>query len=661
MDGHHDNVAFVNRLSRVSRRSNAEHRSDANADREHLHVLNWSGADKLASFPVPIPSETIEQIAAANDIVEVIGSYFPLKRAGANFKALCPFHQEKTASFIVSPSRQTFHCFGCGAGGSVFRFVMEYEHVDFPSAVRKLATRAGITIVEKPGARDEDRQYETRRKLLKLHAEAGEWFHENLTKSEIGEPARKYLKQRGIMGEIANRWQLGYAPDEWDAFGGWARARGYDARELIASGLVKTKEQADSEENQTSSIKHQTSYDRFRGRIMFPICNDVGEVIGFSGRLLKDAEGAAKYLNSPETPLFRKGNVLFGLHKSKRALIEANCAIVCEGQLDLISLFEAGITNVVAPQGTAFTENQARILKRFVDQVILCFDSDAAGAKAAERSLDPLLENDFIVRVVELPPGEDPDSLVRREGKEQFEKRVANARDFFDYWIDREIANVDLASTGAKIQAARNLAGRISRVHDPVLRGEVINKASARLGVAPTDFESLLAKHSRRPTSSVSLSPPETHVAAAPPHDIAMLCLLALRDETARNFLREQRWREILEQVPEADILVRILESELQPDDTASLNAFMATLSPEEERLISSWLIQKLPAATETVVEKWWQGICHGIVRRRLETAKNRIKLPELSAGEVVNLQKQILDLQEQLHEFSRPVGGPDT
>ena len=603
-----------------------------------------------------IPSETIEQVAAANDIVDVIGSYFPLKRAGANFKALCPFHQEKTPSFMVSPSRQTFHCFGCGAGGSVFRFVMDYEHIDFPGAARKLAARAGITIVEKHGASDENRQYETRHKLLKLHAEAAEWFHQNLIKKEIGEPARKYLKQRGVTAEIAKRWQLGYAPDEWDAFGNWARGQGYDARDLITSGLVKTRD-----DDQTSNPNPGTSYDRFRGRIMFPICNDVGEVIAFSGRLLKDEEGAAKYLNSPETPLFRKGNVLFGLHKSKRALIEANSAIVCEGQLDLISLFEAGITNVVAPQGTAFTENQARVLKRFADEVVLCFDSDAAGAKAAERSLDALLENDFIIRVVELPPGEDPDSLVRRDGKGQFDERVANARDFFEYWIEREIADIDLASMGAKIQAARNLAGMVSRVHDPVLRGEVVNKASARLGVVPADFESLLAKHARAPGGSVNSSATEARVAASPPHDVVMLCLLALRNAEARNFLHAQKWREILEQVPDTDILIRILESKIDPDDTASLNAFMATLSPDEERLISSWLMQKMPATTETVVEKWWQGTCQSVVRRRLETAKNRIKAADLSAGEVLNLQKQILDLQEQLHEFWRPVGGGDT
>jgi hypothetical protein len=214
---------------------------------------------------------------------------------------------------------------------------------------------------------------------------------------------------------------------------------------------------------------------------------------------------------------------------------------------------------------------------------------------------------------------------------------------------------------GAKIQAARNLAATVSRVHDPVLRGEVVNKVSARLGVAPTDFESLLAKPARAPAGSANATKTEIPAAASPPHGIVMLCLLALRDAGARNFLHAQNWREILEQVPDTHLLIRILESELEPDDTASLNAFMATLSPEEERLVSSWLMQKMPVTTETVVEKWWQGICLSVVRRRLETAKNRIKVPGLSAGEVINLQKQILDLQEHLHDFWRPVGGGDT
>src|SRR5205814_1935961 len=441
-----------------------------------------------------IPSQNIEQIAAANDIVEVIGSYFPLKRAGSTFKALCPFHQEKTPSLTVSPPRQRFHCFGCGAGGTVFRFVMDYEHLEFPAAVKKLAARVGIPVIEERGSSpaEEDRQHEARRALLQLHAEAAEWFHENLVKKEAGEPARKYLKGRGIDKRIAKDWQIGFAPESWDGFLNWALERGYQQRLLLESGLIARREESGSDNR---------GYDRFRNRIMFPIHNDVGEVIAFSGRILdKDAE-TAKYVNSPETPLFRKGRVLFGLHKTKRGLIEADCAIVCEGQLDLITLFEAGIINVVAPQGTAFTEQQARILKRFVSEVVLCFDADAAGQKAAERSLDALLQNDLIVRVAEITAGEDPDSLVRREGKEKFERRVSTAPDFFDYWIEREVAITDLNSLGAKMQLARKMAETISRIHDPFLRGEIVSKSSARLGISNTDFETLLPKQRREQVS----------------------------------------------------------------------------------------------------------------------------------------------------------------
>jgi DNA primase len=592
-----------------------------------------------------IPTEAIEQIAAANDIVEVIGSYFPLKRAGANFKALCPFHQEKTPSFHVSPQRQTFHCFGCGVGGSVFRFVMDYEHIDFPAAVRKLAARVGIPVVERGGTIiDEDRERAVRRRLLQLHAKAAEWFYGNLIKREFATPARKYLKERGITAEIAKRWQIGYAPDEWDAFGRWARDRGYDPRDLIASGLVKAKDDA-------ADAPSRSAYDRFRGRIMFPICNDIGEVIAFSGRLLKEEDGAAKYLNSPETPLFRKGKVLFGLDKTKRSLIEANCAIVCEGQIDLISLFESGISNVVAPQGTAFTEDQARVLKRYVNEVVLCFDADAAGKKAAERSLEALLQNDLIVRVAEMPAGEDPDSLIRRKGRKEFEKRVAAAPIFFDYWIESEVATSDLNSLAAKMQLARKLGETVSRVRDPLMRGEIVSQMSARLGVSPTDFERLVPKQKSEGSSgSQGL---RSQVPPAQRHDIAMLCLLALRDEEARDFLHGQNWREILAQVPDTEILVRILESELRPSDAASLNAFMATLSATDEGLVSSWLLQKVPGDAGIMVEKWWLGVRQAVLRRHLEVAKGRIKLSGLTTGDVVNLQKEILDLQEQLHELS--------
>jgi DNA primase len=592
-----------------------------------------------------IPSQTIEQIAAANDIVEVISAYFPLKRAGANFKALCPFHQEKTPSFHVSPQRQTFHCFGCGVGGTVFRFVMDYEHVDFPSAVRKLAGRVGIPVVEERSSHggEEDRQHEARRMLLQLHAEAAEWFQDNLLKRELGGAAREYLKKRGIDSAKAKNWQLGYAPAQWDSFLQWALGRGYDQRQIVLSGLGRPRDE-DRPGNEL--------YDRFRDRIMFPICNDVGEVIAFSGRVLQSDAEAAKYLNSPETPLFRKGNVLFGLHKSKRALIETGCAIVCEGQLDLITLFEAGITNVVAPQGTAFTESQARVLKRFVSEVVLCFDADAAGRKAAERSLEALLQNDLVVRVAEIPSGEDPDSLVRKKGKDDFERRITAARDFFDFWIEREAAATDLSSLTAKMELARGLAQTVAHIHDPLMRGEVVRKVTARLGVSTIEFENLLPRQERR--SYAERSPRVPEQMNIPRHDIAMLCLFALRDESARNFLLGENWHEVLSQTPNSQLLVRILEADIRPGDPASLSSFMASLPPAEESVIAGWLVQRLPANAGAVAEDWWRGLRQAALRRQLEAAESKMKLPQLSTGEVVTLQKQILDLREQLHEVSQ-------
>jgi DNA primase len=327
-------------------------------------------------------------------------------------------------------------------------------------------------------------------------------------------------------------------------------------------------------------------------------------------------------------------------------------------------LFEAGITNVVAPQGTAFTENQARLLKRFVNEVVLCFDADAAGQKAAERSLDALLQNDLIVRVAEMPAGEDPDSLIRHEGKEALESRVAGAHDFFDYLIKRKTSGVDLGSLGTKMQLARSLAETVSRIRDPLMRGEVVSKVSAHLGVTTQDFQSLLSKQrtvsGRSEDHSEADGPPKAdETAPVPRHDIAMLCLLALRDEKAREFLREQNWREILTQVPDGEILALILKSDLHPDDAASLNAFMVTLSPSEERLVSSWLLQKAPPNARAMVEKWWLGIRQAILRRQLDVATSRIKLPNLSTGETVNLQKQILDLRGQLHDLSQ-LAGPE-
>jgi DNA primase len=594
-----------------------------------------------------IPSQNIEQIAAANDIVEVIGSYFPLKRAGTTFKALCPFHQEKTPSFTVSPSRQTFHCFGCGAGGSVFRFVMDYEHLDFPSAVRKLAARAGVPVIEERSAvgGDDDRQHETRRALLQLHGEAAEWFHENLVKAKIGAPAREYLKGRGIDLRIAKDWQIGFAPLSWDAFLKWALDRGYQQRLLLESGLITRRDESGGEDR---------GYDRFRNRIMFPIHNDVGEVIAFSGRILEKETEAAKYVNSPETPLFRKGRVLFGLHKTKRGLIQADCAIVCEGQLDLITLFEAGITNVVAPQGTAFTENQARILKRFVSEVVLCFDADTAGQKAAERSLDALLQNDLLVRIVEMPAHEDPDSFVRKEGAEAFEKLISGSREFFEFWVEREAQNTDLNSLRDRVQLARRLGETINRVRDAQMRNEIALRVASRLGVPASEFRSML-QASPNPGSNQWLTSQGAAI-EAPIYDwrkIDFLCLLALHSKASRDFLLSQDWREVTDTSAQMEPLECILNADFNPDESASVSAFMSSLEPGQDAFMAKLLARKPPQNADQLVVLWWNGLKRDAVERKLRATESRLKAPELTTGESVNLQKQILDLTEQLRELS--------
>lgn len=525
---------------------------------------------------------------------------------------------------------------------------MEYEHIDFPAAVRKLAARAGIQLLEEKYRAADDRQQAARRTLLKLHAEAAEWFHENLLRREIGAPGRSYLKSRGLTPDVARSWKLGYAPESWDAFSKWALGEGYSPPELVTSGLVSRRE---AETDQKSELRNPKAvYDRFRGRLMFPIRNDIGEVIAFSGRLLAAEPTAAKYVNSPETALFRKGRVLFGLDRTKRALIDAGSAIICEGQLDLITVFEAGIGNVVAPQGTAFTDAQARLLKRFVGKVVLCFDADAAGQKATEHSLAALLAHDLSVRVAEMPPGDDPDSLVRKAGRAAFEQRIASAADFFDFWIAKKATPAALSSLQGKMDVARELATTAAHVRTPIMRGEVINKIAARLGIRATEFAQLVKQNGEKREAEEGVPQPDR----APAHELAMLCLLALRDEGARRFLLEQDWSELLAKFPGSELLGKILQANLRPADPASLAAFQSKLTPAEESLVSSWTLQKMPADPPMLVRQWWRGMHEGVLRRELELAEDRLRLPGITSGQIMQLQKEILDLRQQLHELPR-------
>jgi DNA primase len=580
-----------------------------------------------------ISEETIQRVADANDVVDLIGSYIQLKRAGTNWKGLCPFHNEKTPSFTVNPSRQTFKCFGCGAGGSVFRFVMDYEHLDFPSAIRKLASRAGITIAEE-SAGDEARRGE-RDRLVTLQRDAAAWFHENLLRQKFAAHAREYLKGRGVNIEVATRWQLGFAPESWDALIHVLHERGYKDDEILKSGLVSVKE------GERSSF-----YDRFRNRVMFPICNDVGEVIAFSGRTLGD--DPAKYVNSPETPIFTKGRVLFGLDKSKRAILAANEVIVCEGQLDLIAAFEAGVQNVAAPQGTAFTAQQARKLSLLAKSVVLCFDSDVAGRKAVERSLPALLSANLTVRVARVPVGEDPDSMIRNKGADAFRALISGAQDYFDDVLEEELRPG--ATPQQRAALARKVAGFVKLIEEPALHEAVSARVRSRLELTEAIFSALL-KSAQAPDpgreSEVVAEVEEIDL----PEPARLLCRLAILSPEAREWMRS--CPETAASFGSAYTLVdRLITAETPLEDPSVFAAFSASLPAAEERALAGLHLGKSLENPAAVAADAWRGLRRQKLSSEVVALQSRMRHPDTSVEEVGSLHKQILDLQRHLRDL---------
>ncbi|HNQ89725.1 MAG TPA: DNA primase [Verrucomicrobiota bacterium] len=433
-------------------------------------------------MPEFIEPAVLEQIRVASDIVEVIGSYVPLKRAGANFVALCPFHKEKTPSFNVNPGRQIFHCFGCHKGGDVFTFVREFENLTFVEAVRRLAERARIPLVLEEGPSQRRARF-LKETLLEMHEQVTQRWQAAL-RQDAGRVAREYLSRRGLAEGAVQAFRLGYAPDAWDDTTRWARSKDYDLAMVEQAGLIIRRDDGGY-------------YDRFRGRLMFPICDPQGRVIAFSGRILDDAEKAAKYVNSPETPIFTKGRVLFGLDKARRALADTGRAILCEGQLDLIACHMAGFENVVAPQGTALTAEHCRLLRRHAEEVVLCFDSDAAGQQAALRSVDDLLEAGLAIRVVSIPAPHDPDSFIRAEGPEAFGALLDQAQGFFDFLLARLCAAHDPATDRGRVAIVRGMATALLKTQSAVLVDTHVQKIAQRLAVTP---EAVRAEFgSRRP------------------------------------------------------------------------------------------------------------------------------------------------------------------
>ncbi|MDX1622406.1 MAG: DNA primase [Gemmatimonadota bacterium] len=417
-----------------------------------------------------IPEHAIEEVRDRTDIVEVIGQFVELKKRGKNWVGLCPFHAEKTPSFNVTPEKQMYYCFGCQAGGNVFTFLMEHEKMEFPEAVRELAERAGVEIPEERTSGSDPHA-----PLYFANRLAADFYHRRLLESEDAAGARAYLEERGLGREAWETFLLGWAPDEWEALAEEARRQEIEPGEMVRSGLMARSEK-------TGGL-----YDRFRGRLIFPIRSTTGKVLGLSGRRLDDEE--PKYLNSPDTPIFTKGRTLYNLDLARAPIRRAGAAILVEGNFDVLAVHGAGWRNVVAPLGTSFAAEQARVLKRYTATAYVAYDGDSAGERSAFKAGDLLLGAGFSVRIVRLPEGEDPDSLVAEGGAGAFRERLEESADVIEAKIGIVKERVDLGDVMKKRRAIRRLLESVAKVPDPMTRSLYLDKVSGELGVARGTLE----------------------------------------------------------------------------------------------------------------------------------------------------------------------------
>ena len=419
-----------------------------------------------------IPESYIQELLQRIDVVDLIDGYVPLKKAGANYAACCPFHNEKSPSFTVSPGKQFYHCFGCGAHGTAIGFLMEYSGLGFIDAIKELSQRAGMQMPEEDGRRHEDGPKITT--LTEAMARAAKYYYDQLKRSET---AIAYLKKRGLSGEIAQKFGIGYAPDGWQNLG--AAFDDYSAGELQQAGLVIRNEQG-------------RLYDRFRDRVMFPILNQKGEVIAFGGRVM--GAGEPKYLNSPETPLFEKGREVFGLPQARAALREKNTAIVVEGYMDVVALAQHGVGNAVATLGTATTATHVQKLLRQVDRIVFCFDGDNAGRKAAWRALENSLEalpEQKNIGFVFLPETEDPDSFVRQHGAEAFERLIAQAMPLSEFMLRELASRCDMTSAEGRARLVSEAKPLLVRLQTPLLRLQLVKRLAEASGFSQEEVERL--------------------------------------------------------------------------------------------------------------------------------------------------------------------------
>jgi len=568
-----------------------------------------------------IPDEIIDDIRSRVDIVELISEYLPLKPAGRNFKALCPFHSEKTPSFMVHPEKQIYHCFGCGAGGDVFGFLMAYEKLSYPEAVRRLAERAGVKIPEfKPAERQDayDNLYRAVRFALG-------YFRQKLAGGPQGQGARDYLARRGLKAEVIKEFQLGFAPDETEGLIRAAQAAGISLKDLVSTGLALQRRSGSG------------FVDYFRGRIIFPIFNPGGNPIGFGGRVVETGE--PKYLNSPDTSIFHKGRVLYGLWLSKNEIRRRGEAVLVEGYMDLISLYSHGITNVAAGLGTAFTPDQANYLKRYGRRVFLLYDPDEAGKRAAVRTGTVLVESGFEVRMVTLPPGKDPDLFVWDQGADALRQLIDSAPDFIDYLVDGIVKGRDSWTVDQEARLIEELGEVLSLVPDELRRNLYVKKVSDRLALDPS---LLIARSSRRRRWSRNKEP------VAPP----VRSTLTSRQKAERNILKLmladgsviEKVRTYLDQSDFSEGIHRQLAGYLlnahDPAASDSLRAVMARFTEERDQ---QYIVQlTMDETPDDRSERAIKGLVGAIRRddlvRRLKAVDSAIRKCKVGSASQCNI-----------------------
>lgn len=432
-------------------------------------------------MPYIFNEDNIREIRESNDIVDIISQHISLKRTGSNFVGLCPFHNEKTPSFTVSPSKQMYHCFGCGAGGDVISFIMEYSKLDFVEALKYLAERANIVLDEK-GTNVNTKKEKEKRMLYDLNKEAARHYFDNLIKDKI---ALKYLYDRGIYEKSIKTFGLGYSKNSWDDIYNFLKKKGYNESDIEKAGLI---------------IKHSDGnryYDRFRGRIIFPIIDVRGRIIGFGGRIIHD--GQPKYLNSPDTTVFSKGYNLYGLNIAKK--YSRDKILLVEGYMDVISLYQHGINYCVASLGTALTPNQTKLLKRYSNEIYICYDSDNAGLNAADRALDILREDNINPKVVLLPTGKDPDDYIKENGREKFENLFGDSYNYLDFKIRFYRKKHDISSLEGKINFTKEISNMLKQIESPIELDAYLKKVSQETNIS---IEAIKEEINRSRNSQIS-------------------------------------------------------------------------------------------------------------------------------------------------------------